>query len=64
VIPVASGIYYAGAGVGPAFILLRDPRKIAAKGVILTPALFIDGRKVSEGRVPSVGDIMKLLEGK
>ncbi len=43
---------------------VKDPREMAAKGVFLTPALLIDGKKVSEGTVPSVGDIMKFLNGK
>jgi small redox-active disulfide protein 2 len=40
---------------------VRDPKEMAARGVIFTPALFIDGKKVSEGKVPSVGEIIKLI---
>lgn len=43
---------------------VKDPKEMATKGVLLTPALLIDGKKVSEGTVPSVGDIMKFLKGK
>jgi small redox-active disulfide protein 2 len=43
---------------------VKDPKEMAARGVLLTPALFIDGKKISEGTVPSVGDIMKFLRGK
>ena len=40
---------------------VTDPREIVARGVMSTPGLVIDGQVVSTGRVPSAGDIAKLL---
>jgi small redox-active disulfide protein 2 len=40
---------------------VTDYREIAARGVMSTPGLVIDGVVVSKGRVPSVGDIAEWL---
>jgi small redox-active disulfide protein 2 len=40
---------------------VRDLRQIAALGVMMTPALAIDGRVVFSGRVPSVEELKQLL---
>ena len=32
---------------------IMDPKLFAARGVMLTPAVVIDGVKVSEGKIPS-----------
>ena len=41
---------------------LQDPKLMAARGVIFTPAVIIDGEKVSEGRIPSPQEIRKWIE--
>jgi small redox-active disulfide protein 2 len=52
------------AGVEAEVRHVTDPRDIAARGVLSTPGLVIDGRVVSAGRVPSAGDIaVWLTEG-
>jgi len=38
-----------------------DPVEIARLGVMRTPGLVIDGRVVVSGRVPTAGEITKLL---
>jgi small redox-active disulfide protein 2 len=40
---------------------VTDYREIAARGVMSTPGLVIDGTVVSTGRVPSAGDIAAWL---
>ena len=41
---------------------VKDPRLMAARGVMLTPAVVIDGVKVCEGRVPSPQEVTKWVE--
>ena len=43
---------------------VKDIKAITTKGVFLTPALVIDGNKVSEGRIPSPEEIKKWIEEK
>ena len=43
---------------------IKDIKMISARGVIMTPAVVIDGAKMSEGRIPEVKEIKKWLEGK
>jgi small redox-active disulfide protein 2 len=49
------------AGVDAEIRHVTDYAEIAAKGVMNTPGLIIDGRVVSTGRVPSAGDIATWL---
>jgi small redox-active disulfide protein 2 len=42
-------------------IKVTDVRKIAGRGVMLTPALAIDGELKIEGRIPTVNEISKWL---
>ena len=41
---------------------IKDPRQMAARGVMLTPALIIDGVKVVEGKIPDTKEIKKWVE--
>ncbi len=41
---------------------VTDFSKIAAYGVMTTPALVVDGKVISYGRVPKPDELMKLLE--
>jgi small redox-active disulfide protein 2 len=41
---------------------LSDVKEYAKYGVMLTPAVIIDSKVVSSGRVPSVDEIKNLLE--
>ena len=34
-------------------IEIKDIKQISARGVVITPAVIIDGVKVSEGRIPT-----------
>jgi len=44
---------------------IKDVTQISARGVIITPAVIIDGVKVSEGRIPNTEEIKKWIkEGK
>lgn len=40
---------------------VTDIREIGKLGVMLTPAVIIEGRIVSSGRVPEVNDVKKRL---
>jgi len=41
---------------------IKDIKQISTKGVILTPAVIIDGVKVSEGKIPSPQEVRKWIE--
>ena len=43
-------------------IKVEDMDEIIDHGVMMTPALFIDGEAKAVGRVPSVNEIEKLLK--
>ena len=49
------------AGVAAEIRHVTDYREIAARGVLATPGLVIDGRLVASGRIPSAGDIATWL---
>lgn len=50
------------AGIEATIVKVSDDREIAARGVLRTPGLAIDGKVVSTGRVPSAGDIALWLD--
>ena len=41
---------------------IKDIKQISARGVILTPAVVIDGVKVCEGRIPSPQEVRKWIK--
>lgn len=43
-------------------IKVDDIDEIVNRGIMLTPALFINGKVRAEGRVPDVNEIKKMLE--
>ena len=49
------------AGVDAEVVKVEDYRTIMGYGVMSTPALVIDGKVVSYGRIPSSGDIAEML---
>jgi small redox-active disulfide protein 2 len=40
---------------------LRDVKQFAALGVVLTPAVLVDGKVVVSGRVPTVAELKQIL---
>jgi len=42
-------------------IEIKDIKQISARGVIMTPAVVIDGVKVCEGRIPSPQEVRKWI---
>ena len=51
-------------GIDALVTKIKDIKMISARGVIMTPAVVIDGVKMSEGRIPEVKEIKKWLEEK
>jgi len=43
---------------------IKDPKLMSARGVMLTPAVLIDGTKVCEGRIPDLKEVKKWIEGR
>lgn len=41
---------------------VTDLNQIVDRGVMMTPAVFIDGRKVTEGKMPTMAQIQKWFE--
>ena len=41
---------------------IKDPKMMAARGVMFTPGVIIDGVKISEGRIPDVQEVKKWIE--
>ena len=42
-------------------VKVDDLTEIVERGVMLPPALFINGEKMAEGRIPDVNEIRKML---
>ena len=42
-------------------IEIKDIKQISARGVIMTPAVVIDGVKVCEGRIPSPEEVTRWI---
>jgi small redox-active disulfide protein 2 len=49
-------------GLDADFEKVTDPGEIASWGVMATPALVVDDEVVLSGRVPSAGDVKRLLQ--
>jgi small redox-active disulfide protein 2 len=45
-----------------ALIEIKDPEIMAARGVLMTPAVLIDSVKLCEGRIPSPKEIKGWIE--
>jgi small redox-active disulfide protein 2 len=41
---------------------IKDIKEISARGVLVTPTVFIDGVKVCQGRIPSTQEVRKMIE--
>lgn len=50
-------------GIAAEVLKVEDLDAIVESGVMMTPALLINGEVVSEGRVPDVNEIKSLLTG-
>ncbi len=42
-------------------VKVTDPNQIAERGVFMTPGVVVDGEVKSVGKVPSIGDLKKML---
>jgi small redox-active disulfide protein 2 len=50
-------------GVKAEVLKVQDMDQIISKGVMMTPALLIDGEEMAVGRVPGVDEIKRMLQG-
>lgn len=48
-------------GIDAEIIKVKDVKKIMEYGVMMTPALVVDGTVKSSGKVPSVEEIKKMI---
>ncbi|HUV24535.1 MAG TPA: thioredoxin family protein [Methanomassiliicoccales archaeon] len=48
-------------GIDAQVVKVQDIQEITDRGVMITPALFIDGEPKAMGRVPSVDEIAEML---
>ena len=48
-------------GEGAMVVEIKDVKQISARGVIMTPAVLINGVKVCEGRIPSSQEVRKWI---
>jgi len=48
-------------GIEASISKLKDFREYAQYGILMTPALVIDGKVVVTGKVPSVGELKTML---
>ena len=51
-------------GVDAELVHLTDPREIARRGLILTPAVLVDGVIRLAGRVPSTAEVKNWLQNR
>ncbi|NYT11406.1 MAG: thioredoxin family protein [Methanomassiliicoccales archaeon] len=48
-------------GIEAQVVKVQDIQEIIDRGVMITPALFIDGEPKAMGRVPSIDEITEML---
>jgi len=51
-------------GIQADIIKVEDLQEIVNRGVMMTPAVFIDGKSKIVGRIPSANELRKLFEKK
>jgi len=51
-------------GIDAEIVKIQDINEIMKRGVMLTPAISIDGEVKSSGKIPSVEEIKKWMEEK
>lgn len=49
-------------GIEAQVMKVSDVRQIAARGVLMTPGLLVDGESVATGRLLSVNQVKRILE--
>ena len=51
-------------GIDAEVVTVSDIKEIAARGVLMTPGLAVDGQSVASGHLLSVHQVMKILAGR
>jgi small redox-active disulfide protein 2 len=50
------------AGLQADVIKVEDLSEIVSRGVLMTPALFVDGEERVAGRIPTVNELIEILK--
>lgn len=50
-------------GIAVEVVKVEDLQEITDRGLMMTPALYVDGEAKSIGRIPSVEEIKSMLKG-
>ena len=51
-------------GIDAEVVFVKDISEMASRDVLMTPAVFVDGKKMSEGKIPGPEEIKTWLSGK
>ena len=51
-------------GAGADVVKIEDINEIVKRGIMMTPAVIIDGNTVFSGKVPLVGELRDIISGK
>jgi small redox-active disulfide protein 2 len=51
-----------GLGIQVEVVKINSIQEIMSRGMMMIPALYIDGKEVAIGKVPSIEEIKKLLK--
>jgi small redox-active disulfide protein 2 len=51
-------------GIEAEVVVIKGIPEMTSRGVLRTPAVFVDGKKMSEGKIPGPEEIKKWLAGR
>ncbi len=51
-------------GIAADIVYVTDMKTLAARGILTTPAVYVDGKAVLQGRIPSPREAKDILQGK
>ncbi len=49
-------------GIQAEVVKVETLEEIVSRGVMMTPSLFLDGEEIVAGRVPTVNEIMEIIQ--
>ncbi len=51
-------------GLAVDIVYITDMSTLAARGILTTPAVYVDGKSVMQGRIPTPREAKDILQGK